>query len=290
MNTVAGKLVFSFDFELGWGSIENGLWASREKSGVFERCRYVVPRLLSILDEYEIPSTWATVGAMVDCEEKRSFDHLPDTFKSSIHSATNTSKSSTFDGRDLYEKVLASRHARVSCHTYSHVRMNHHSLSEDFIHRELDLFANALGEAVQHPFFVFPQNIEAYHEVIASRGFVAARRTEYDVASRHLGTFKRYFLPSATSEIVNHPSSLIMKRGNVFFNCGVGAVKRRLWPLVLRQARSNIEGLSRRYGEFHIWNHPFNFAEHDLLLDDFEALIQRAVYLRDKMGLLITLA
>ena len=34
-----GEFIISFDFEIGWGSIENGLWYEYEKNGVYRELR-----------------------------------------------------------------------------------------------------------------------------------------------------------------------------------------------------------------------------------------------------------
>lgn len=284
----AGGLVFSFDFELGWGSIENGQWFRREKDGVFTRCRELVPKLIRLLDDLEIPSTWAVVGAMVDNNPSRSLDHLPANYKLMVDAALKHAHNSTFDGIDLFEQVKSSKYATISCHTYSHTRFNLDGVNKSFVEQDTSLFTEIVGADCNQAYFVFPQNIEGHHKTIASYGFDTARRTEYDSKIQAYNTFRRYLNPSKVSESSVHPSGMKMKRGNIFFSQGTGYVKSRAWKTIYNHALSNIKNLQRNQGEFHIWNHPFNFAEQTELMTDFEKLISLAAKLRDANELRIS--
>lgn len=280
-----GKLVISFDFELGWGSIENGLWKIREKQGVFQNCRYIIPELISLLDDYEVPSVWATVGAMIEPPIERDFSHLPLSIRTEIEEALRKSKPETFDGIDLSDAVLLSQNTKLACHSYSHIRFNREGCTADTIRSEMVRFINAAASVDVHPFFVFPQNIEGYHDVLKEFDIKTIRRREYDSSSRLWSLYKRYISPSHYSQITKHESGLITKRGNVFFSSGSGMVKKAAWPFVYRNLIGRIDKIAANGGEFHLWTHPFNFAEHDLVFTDFKRFLSHVVALRDQ-GLL----
>ena len=120
-----GTFTLSFDFELGWGCTERGLWVEREKTGVYDEMRVVLPKFLAALDEMEFPATWAVVGAMIHDPSKRDFTHLPDAAKRIVEHFNSSSNRTTNDGRDLMDFLLNTRiQHRIACHSYSHVRFN----------------------------------------------------------------------------------------------------------------------------------------------------------------------
>lgn len=74
MSPPGGGLVISLDFELAWGVHD-----SRGSEGDYREnllgARRVIPRLLELFAEYEVPATWATVGLLFaeSLEEARAF-------------------------------------------------------------------------------------------------------------------------------------------------------------------------------------------------------------------------
>ena len=57
-----GALVISLDFELLWGVFDKVDW--RDKKKYFQNTRRVIPEILRLFEQYEISSTWATVGML----------------------------------------------------------------------------------------------------------------------------------------------------------------------------------------------------------------------------------
>ena len=138
LSSEIGTVIISLDFEIGWGDVTNGVWRRREANGVFPKLRSVLPEILQAMDDYEIPVSWATVGAMFEQPGKRDFAHLKDNQAEIVSDALSTSKESTFDGRDLFEQVLNSKqkHA-IACHSYSHVPFDYEGFAVSYTHLTL---------------------------------------------------------------------------------------------------------------------------------------------------------
>jgi len=117
-----GTVIFSFDFEIGWGDITNGVWKRREANGVYKRLRQVLPEMLSTMDACDFSATWATVGAMIEPPDTRDFSHLTDAQHSIVENGIRVGEPETFNGTDLFELVLAAKtDHQIACHSYSHI-------------------------------------------------------------------------------------------------------------------------------------------------------------------------
>ena len=104
--TDVGKVIFSFDFEIGWGDVTNGIWLKRQNEGVYKKLRAVLPKMLDIMDSHEIPAIWATVGAMIDRPQDRDFSHLTTFQRNIIDESLLCGRPETFDGRDLFLSLI----------------------------------------------------------------------------------------------------------------------------------------------------------------------------------------
>lgn len=275
-----GAVVLTFDFELGWGSIENGLWAIREYEGVYEKLRDVVPELLVALSDLEIPSTWAAVGALNDMDAVHKLDHLPSSYKEKVLIALEKADSRTFNGTDLIEQLAASRNTKLACHSYSHIRFDHPDINSDTVRSELRNFSNAFENYQIEPTLIFPQNIVGFEDVVAEEGYTLYRAPDYVRKSMLQSMIVRNVMPPRTTICSSYRDNLTARRGSMFFNSGRGR-KKMLTPLVGRQARRGLRHLAKKGGELHIWNHPFNFTETPELLKGFLSFLRYAAKLRD---------
>jgi len=133
-----GGIIFSADFELGWGwryakNIENGIKLAIEKA---ELARENFPRLLKLFDIFDIPVTWATVGHLFlsecnkgDHDWMRRIPYFEN--KNWIYSNgdwfdcdpyTNWEKAKTWYAPDLVELILLSKvNHEIASHTFSHI-------------------------------------------------------------------------------------------------------------------------------------------------------------------------
>ncbi len=280
----------SFDFEIGWGDITNGIWRTRERRGTFENLRTVLPQLLGELDTMELPATWATVGAMIQDPTVRTLDHLPKMAYKAVTQSLENSKSSSFDGRDLFECLLAHTAVghEIACHSYSHVPFDYEGVDDQFVDKELELAKDAYGKyGLTTNMFVFPENAEAYYETLNDHGFTKARTKANTDMSRRLhylaGTLVK---PPPFTKIITTESGLQLESGSMLFNMGVGKAYRM--PFVMNRAMNGLNALVRSKGEcLHVWAHPFNFAESKLLYSTYIRFLKKVAEARDRGDIVI---
>lgn len=280
-----GRLEISFDFELGWGAIENGLWKVREANGVYRGLRSILPRLLKQLEVMEVPVAWATVGAMIDAPKRRDFDHLPESLRDVVRSAVRTGEVGTFDGRDLFELVEHSNGGhQVAGHSYSHTRFSFPGVDGRFVTEEMERSGRAFFSWSEHPsFFVFPVNHEGFYEVLRDASYRSVRGAPaFPSGSPPEGGLQKVLrmladVPPMSRE--NTVSGMRRITGSMFFKSAGG--RPYALPLPYLRARRGLDFAIRNNQVLHIWIHPFNFSEVNMLFALFIRFLKAACRARD---------
>jgi len=289
--SAVGKITLSFDFEIGWGDITNPRWRVREKNGVYTRLRNLLPRLLAHLDATDIPVTWATVGGMISDPSDLDFSHLPAEAKSICASALQEGHTTSFDGRDLFDLVLASKAKHhIACHSQTHVPWHYAGVDAGFAAIELSQFAGTLkGYGLTTDRVVFPENREKFYPELQDAGYKVARVSpQKDYAGRaHYLAEQVVGLPPEVL-LMEHQSGIIQHSGSMLYNTGPGKCYRL--PVVQARALRAVKAVqSGEIGHLHIWAHPFNFAESVGLLAGFKSLLSKIASARDSGSLTIAL-
>ena len=278
------KFILSLDFELGWGAIENGLWKTREKRGVYKKLRSVLPVFLSALDTFELPVTWAFVGAMLEGPDKRKLDHLPLDIKKLTTSFLQSAENTTSDARDLFDQILSTKtkHA-LSSHTYSHVRFDYMGLDASIIDTEMLAFDNVCKNyGVKTSSLVFPQNIEGFHKELKQLGYQSVRTApeRNKPRSKIVHLIASVISPPPLSNTNKMDNGLFRYSGSMFYNTGARRIHRL--PFVYKQALSGINHAIKNDGVIHIWVHPFNLAESPMLLPSLINVMKHVSKKREK--------
>lgn len=279
-----GTFVISFDTELGWGSIQSGLWKYRENKGYYRLTRNAVKKILDIFDQFELPATWAFVGKMLD-ECQAELDYLPENIKLKIKNALNNSEPDTFYGIDLLEDVLSRKvNHEIGSHSYSHILFQEGKIEEDIIATELRhmrKIEKKLGLNVNS--FIFPQNIEGFYDLLVKQNYHICRSTiqekslfnkKFILLAKINKIIKFLFLSPPMSNYSKHISGIKRFTGSMFFNPGVRREK-YIWQYEKRAIRG-IKKACATGGCFHLWVHPFNFSETPSLIDSFYHVIEVA--------------
>jgi len=270
-----------FDTELGWGSIENGLYKHREGNQIYEDTRLAVSTILEELDSIGCPATWAIVGALLEKPGDYCLDHLPVSFRDRAHRAITHSKESTFFGGDIIDRIHHSRinHKFIS-HTYSHVRFQHPDVTKSIIRKDLSHYWRVVPEGLNHsPTLVFPCNEEGYYEDVAEKGFRSVRGPARvnQFGNRVINRVVKAIAPPPLSVKSEVKPNLIRFTGSMFFNTGAGRLHRLPW--VYLNAMRGLNSAVREQGTLHVWCHPFNFAETPWLLTAFKSFLHKAASL-----------
>ena len=274
MNSKA-ELVITFDFELGWGFVENGQWLDYQKQGIYKDIRVTLPKVLDLLDRYDTAVTWAFVGAMLDEPSLRSFKHLPNQISDLITDFSTKADNETSDARDLFELILQSEtNHQFASHTYSHVRFNCPDLTSVSIQKELELFQRvARSYDLNISKLVFPENIEGFYKELGQYEYTDARigQNYSPYRNRLLHLAQSALMPPPLSFRENITESIVRHTGSMYFSTGPKRIHRM--PFVYKQAISGVKKAITENGRLHIWVHPFNFSDTSYLLPWFEKFL-----------------
>lgn len=277
------NVIISFDFEIGWGDITNQNWKLRENNGVYTRLRPVLKNMLDEMDNCEVPVTWATVGGMITAPDKREIDHIPSDARKIVRSVLSAAQEKSFDGRDLFEMVLSARARHTfASHSYSHIPFHFRGVDDRYITTDLKLSLEALGNyGISTDQFVFPENVEGYHEALFENGIKTVR-----VAADNGNVSRTRYLLSAlmtappASKTTMHESGLKQHYGSMLFN--MGARRYHRLPFVCARAMRGLSRSCAQNTDLHLWAHPFNFAESRFQLHAFRVILRRIALMRDK--------
>lgn len=278
MTSDTAKLWITFDFELGWGVVENQRWITRERAGVYERLHALFGRLLETLEEHEIPVCWATVGAMSQSINQYDWDYLPQELEFKLVNFCNESKDTTRDGRALIDSLLATKHQKIVSHSYSHAVYTADYITNaqvlDDLNKVKEIMALLNGSAST---MVLPENRIPEIQLLKKAGVDTIRLPPEYRASR---------LPRLMEKLFWHPSAADYCHESIKYFPGSMLFKPRGDDIVSQRAfELEVAGLKcqlKRGVSQHIWLHPFNFGEYDKLLSAFEKFIHWAAYERDK--------
>lgn len=284
-----GSVILSFDFEIGWGDITNGVWKQREAKGVYKRLRQVLPEMLSTMDACDFSATWATVGAMIETPQSRDFSHLTNAQHKIVDSGIRFGEPDTFNGIDLFESVLAAMaDHQIACHSYSHIPFDYAGVDGKFVREELRRFKHTLAQYhLKTSKLVFPENTEGFYTELLDSGIDKVRvPADTFFKNRFLYLLSIAVIPPPTCKESIDSSGVTRHYGSMLFNDAGNAHR---IPLLERRIILGLNNVVTKNHDLHIWAHPFNFAESEQLLKSFKKMIERIAVLRDQGKLQIGL-
>ena len=210
-NDAKAAICISGDLELAWA------WRGRNEELVTSRAtteRKNVPAILSLLEQTNIPVTWATVGHLFlsSCERSGTglaHADMPRPARNDrwdgdwyMHDpCSDSSNAPSWYAPDLIRQIIDSKIPHeIGTHTFSHINFSPLSCTTDLVRRELEACISAMEEmAVVPKSLVFPHNVVSYvnEGVLADLGVIAVRhrdervRLSYPERTPH-GLYKLY--------------------------------------------------------------------------------------------------
>ncbi len=262
-----GSVVLSVDAELAWGFHDLTDPPGRR----IRNARWGWHQLLDVLEDYDVPATWAVVGhLLLESCDGRHADH-PAAADGWFERDPGGSleRDDRWYGLDL---VAAVRNARmeheIGCHSFSHVVFDPET-DRDVVHAELE---RCVSIAERHDLslesFVFPRNVVGHRDALAEYEFDCYRGVEpprwYDDSRfRRLGKVASFVAgrtppPLVVPEIdeyglVNVPASLSLFS---FEGAARSVVEPFAGDPVVRQAKLGIDAAASSDGICHFWLHP----------------------------------
>jgi len=284
-----GAVVVSFDCELLWGChYVGGLGAFPYLRAYRETYR----RLLELLRRFEIPATFAFVGAIALTppeldREMESFSPAYRAWAARALDHAGSERDMLFD-RDLIEAVVREPVGHeLASHGLVHRRFT--DMPPEDAARDFELAAAALRPYGPVPkSFVYPENRIAHLDILAASPFDLYRAVEPRWYSEVGGTMARvgHYVdqafavtpPLARVDRSKSPASVSDSMLLFSFRGGRGLI-----PVAVRQ-RKALRGLERAIacrGIFHLWAHPWELGGSSKSFDVLEAVFRAVAAARD---------
>ena len=278
-----GIFTISLDFELFWGVRDHRTLDSYGTN--IRNVHKVVPRLLSLFEEYEVHCTWATVGFLFlngKNELVASFPSSLPTYLRSEYDPYRYIQTSELDpvyhfAPHLIELIRHTKGQEIGTHTYSHFYTLEKNTTIDQFREDLKCAMHVARErGLPIKSIVFPRNqySDQHVDVCRQAGIAVYRGNEssdyYKPASREdNSTWKRgirmadtFFnitghhchpVPKA-AEIINVPASRFLRPHNKKLSVLNGLKLRRITNSMRHAAKNGLI--------YQLWWHPHNFGRH----------------------------
>jgi Polysaccharide deacetylase len=300
---MTGTFALTFDTELIWGSFDStppDVFARR-----YPDVRGTIDAVLRLLERYEVTATWAVVGHLFLRECRRDAAGLAhqelvrpgqrwwprDWY--AVDPCTDRQRDPLWYGDDVLDALQgAAVPQEIGCHSFSHVLYDDPDLTREAVDSDLDAcLARAAERGITLRSFVFPRNLEGYHEALRAHGFTAFRGADPVWHARLPGPIGRAAhlvdqvagLPPPVSTPYEKLPGLWDIPGSALLIHRTGI--RRAIPMSsrLRKTRTGLRQAAASGGVFHLWTHPFNLAsDRAFMLTTLELILRDAVAARDR--------
>ncbi|ELY67143.1 polysaccharide deacetylase family protein [Natrinema versiforme] len=258
-----GSVVISLDAELGWGFHD----LAEPPSDRVDAGRRGWSVMVELLEEFDVPATWAVVGhLMLDSCDGSHTDHpAPDGWFE--HERTDwADREELRFGPDLVSDVLESDvDHEFASHSFSHVLFGRPETDRELAVAELERSREIAADWNQSvDSFIYPRNDIGHRDVLAEQG-IRAYRGKSPTRDGVRGVFdstirdQSMLVEPAVDEhgLVNVPASMFL----FGFEGPARTVAESIWedPMVAL-ARRGIDEAARTDGLFHMWLHPNNLT------------------------------
>lgn len=303
MNEQRGTMVVSLDLELCWGRFDKVPVSALEADAEEERIQ--IKRLLSLLDRYEIPATWAMVGhlmlpgcsresggAHADVMPRPAYSWFPKDWY--VHDpCTSAGHAPGWYAPDILDWIrgMKVRH-EIASHSFAHIYYGDPECSVAAARADLSAaMAAAAEQSVSLKSFVFPRNQVGHLDVLREQGICTYRGADPTPFRKSKG--KLYKTLSFLDQLFGlAPKAVCAEEvmpglwnipGNHFYMARNGI--RKLIPIASRvwKGKQGIRQAVKTGGVYHLWFHPFNLnTDADAMLSGLERLFAYADRLRAK--------
>jgi peptidoglycan/xylan/chitin deacetylase (PgdA/CDA1 family) len=266
-----GSVVLSIDAELGWGHHDREIPPAKR----LRTARRGWIRLLHLLDEYQIPSTWAIVGHLFvnHCDGEHADHPAPPGWFARERGEWEHRPEIRF-GYGLTEATQkASAGHEIACHSFSHVEFDPASVSQKLARAEIEAsIESAKAHDIEFSSFVFPRNRIGHQELLAEYDFTCYRGHSSGRWSRSpaLKTLQKLARASVVSPPLVQPYideyGLVDVPASMYLFGYEGLLRRTaeaLWgdPMLELAKRGIDRAAASDDGLFHLWFHPNDLIE-----------------------------
>lgn len=259
-----GTVILSIDAELGWG-FHDLADPPRER---VEAGRDGWNALLDLLEEYEVPATWAVVGHLFldSCDGTHTLHPTPEGWFERERTEWATRPDLRY-GTELVSSIdEAAVDHEIGCHTFSHVEFGAPSTTTEIAREELVASLEAAASRPPTPAMssvVFPRNNVGHRDVLAEWGFTCYRGVSPANGIAHKISRATVGHPPLVTPkldefgLVNIPASMYLYG----FEGRPRRLVERAWddPIV-RAVDRGLDAVAETDRIFHIWLHPNNLV------------------------------
>ena len=305
-----GIFTTSLDFELYWGLIDQTSIENYEDN--LAGVQKVVPRLLNIFQEYNVHSTWATVGFLFFKDKKELCNNypelLPNYTKSILSPYKYLSKPKNIIGKyhfapDIIKLIKKYNGQDIGTHTFSHYYCLEDGQSiKEFEEDIKSAILLAKNNSINIQSIVFPRNqfSDSHLEIIKKYNIKSYRGNQKHWAYNrgadknqtmivrgfrlidsylNLSGHNTYALDlKSNSSPVNLPASFFLRPYNHKLNF--------LESLRLSRLKKSMTYAAKNNQIFHLWWHPHNFGNNfEKNINFLKSLLDHFKYLNEKYGM-----
>jgi len=302
-----GTMVVSLDLELSWGRFDKMPLDKLEAESLKERPQ--IRRLLALMDQYEIPATWAVVGhLMLDgCTRDPGGNPHSDIVPHARYSwfprewycydpCTTASLAPGWYAPDIVEWIRETRaRHEIASHSFAHVCYGDPECSPAVALADLtSAVETASQRGITLKSFIFPRNQVGYLELLRRAGLRAYRGVSpppHNILPRANAALRKAI--TAAHVLLGFPPPSVYAEevlpglwnipANHCYPPHEGMY--RLIPHLSRvaRARNGIKRAVKNGGLYHLWFHPFDFNKNsDAKFRCLEQIFSYAHGMREK--------
>lgn len=304
-----GRFLISLDFELMWGVRDVKTIDSYGEA--IKKVHLVLPRILTLLQEYDIKATIATVGFLFSKNERHLNHYLPKKIPQYVNQ-----KLSPYDDLAIQMKNFQSPYywcsslidliqndfpeQEIATHTFSHYYCLEEGQTDHIFEDDLISAINiAKSRGVQLRSIIFPRNQvnEEYLEICKKYGITSYRGVEYcwfyQPTSRKKQTSKKRafrlidsyfnisghntFIPNQNKGLVNLPASRFLRPYSKNLKLIEG--------IKINRIKASMSYAAKKNEVFHLWWHPHNFSQYsEEMLNQLRDVLEHFKFLKEKFS------
>ncbi|HSP88418.1 MAG TPA: polysaccharide deacetylase family protein [Ignavibacteriaceae bacterium] len=211
--SASGGFIVSADFELGWAFRYSKLNPKPIEMAELERRNF--PYIIKILEDYNVPITWATVGHLMlqqckkgDHDWMKRIPYMDDHWRFmngdwfDCDPYTSWEKGKHWYAPDLIEQILNSKiKHEIGCHTFSHIDCTYRNCPPEVIDDELKACIEAAKPwGIELKSLVFPGGTAGNYEILKKHGFQIYRKNiSIDIAYPYFDEHELLLSPTSAS-------------------------------------------------------------------------------------------
>lgn len=305
-----GSLVVSLDFELYWGVRDKRTLAECRQR--MKRVHAVIPRILSLFEEYDIHATWATVGFLFFSGAEELLNNAPLLKPSYVDQSlcpysyvklTGAKEEELHFAPHIINRIASTKGQEIGSHTLSHYYCLEEGQTVEQFKADLSTAMNvAKARGFDLKTLVFPRNQsnDAYIRAFSDLGGQAYRGNEFSplyrasVTSGHslvkrAGRFLDAYINISGSNTYKIETPVSAQCLNIPSSRFLRPYSKRLAlfdGLKLKRIKDAMTYASVHNEIFHLWWHPHNFGvDSDENIRFLERVLSHYACLRRDQGM-----